>query len=78
MSVLPDLLPLSRPSSTPMHGLERPTVDDTTVTDFPAIACTSTPTVRWSTVGALTWWLFSVSQALASNRSSPSNTAPNP
>ena len=53
MSVLPDLLAFvpSFVYST-MHGLERPTVDDTTVTsDFPAIAWDMyryTPTVRWS------------------------------
>ena len=64
MSVLPDLLAFvpSFVYST-MHGLERPTVDDTTVTsDFPAIAWDMyryTHSAVVVTVGVLiTWWLF--------------------
>ena len=64
MSVLPDLLAFV-PSFvySAMHGLERPTVDDTTVTsDFPAIAWDMyqyTHSAVVVTVGVLiTWWLF--------------------
>ena len=64
MAVLPDLLAFvpSFVYST-MHGLERPTVDDTTVTsDFPAIAWDMyryTHSAVVVTVAVLvTWWLF--------------------
>ena len=64
MSVLPDLLAFvpSFVYST-MHGLERPVVDDTTVTsDFPAIAWDMyryTHSAVVVTVAVLvTWWLF--------------------